>query len=392
MYINKFISIKIKRKKNYFQYLIGLILILFIINFNILLILYNSKIKKYLFNKNINININDYKKRSIKDETIFTAANKAKNFINLAYNGIIFSNKTLISNNYIKISCVIPIYNSEYTIKQAVRSIQNQNMKELEIILVNDFSNDNTSKILEKLSKEDSRIKIINNKKNMGTLYTRCVGSLLAQGDYILPLDSDEMILNIDVFDDIFCQSYDNFYDIILFKTIIVENITDFFNNKNLKTHRNHKQIFTLNQPKLGIHGLKSGVIWGKSIKNQLYKKAVNSYGYYRYSLHIIFGEDTIINFIIHQYAKNSIFILNYGILNIRRKNSVCKKTKRIERALFLLKFIEVIFEFSPNLISYNEILVYKLIILLKIKITHKLLKNKNIKNFFNSLIVSYYY
>ena len=380
---------KLSIKKNncyYLQYLISFIIVLLIIKFTTLLI-YNSKIKQNLFNQSIISIENNNRSYNIKNETISIAAYKAKNFINIAYNGILFFNQTLIIKNNIKISCVIPIYNSENTIKQAVRSIQNQNMKEIEIILVNDFSIDNTTNILEELSKEDSRIKIINNKKNMGTLYTRCVGSLAAKGKYIIPLDSDEMILNFDVFDDIYNQSYENYYDIILFKTIIVENINDFFNTKNLMNHRGHKQVLILNQPEIGIHGFKSGVIWGKCIKNELYKKAVNSYGDYRYSFRIIFGEDTIINFIIHQYAKNSIFILNYGILNIRRKNSVCKITNRKERALFSLKYIEVIFEFSPNLIHFNKILVNKIITLLKKNILHKLLKNDRIKKYFNSLI-----
>ena len=380
---------KLSIKKNncyYLQYLISFIIVLLIIKFTTLLI-YNSKIKQNLFNQSIISIENNNRSYNIKNETISIAAYKAKNFINIAYNGILFFNQTIIIKNNIKISCVIPIYNSENTIKQAVRSIQNQNMKEIEIILVNDFSIDNTTNILEELSKEDSRIKIINNKKNMGTLYTRCVGSLAAKGKYIIPLDSDEMILNFDVFDDIYNQSYENYYDIILFKTIIVENINDFFNTKNLMNHRGHKQVLILNQPEIGIHGFKSGVIWGKCIKNELYKKAVNSYGDYRYSFHIIFGEDTIINFIIHQYAKNSIFILNYGILNIRRKNSVCKITNRKERALFSLKYIEVIFEFSPNLIYFNKILVNKIITLLKKNILHKLLKNDRIKKYFNSLI-----
>ena len=61
-----------------------------------------------------------------------------------------------------KISVVIPVYNCNKTIKAAVRSIQNQNMGDIEIILVNDLSKDNTSNIIQELSEEDPRIKIIN--------------------------------------------------------------------------------------------------------------------------------------------------------------------------------------------------------------------------------------
>ena len=57
-------------------------------------------------------------------------------------------------------------------------------MLELDIIIVNDFSNDNTSKIIEEIRKEDKRIKVLNNKKNMGLLFTRCIGTLTAKGNY----------------------------------------------------------------------------------------------------------------------------------------------------------------------------------------------------------------
>ena len=48
--------------------------------------------------------------------------------------------------------------------------------------------------------KEDCRIKIINNKKNMGILYSRSIGVLFSNGNYIFPLDSDDMLLSCDVF------------------------------------------------------------------------------------------------------------------------------------------------------------------------------------------------
>ena len=148
---------------------------------------------------------------------------------------------------------------------QSLRSIQNQNMKELEIIIVNDFSSDNTSRIIENLGKEDSRIKIINNKKKMGTLYTRCIGTLYAKGKYILPLDGDDMILNFNVIDEVFKASK-NIFDIVYFKTIVVKNISNFFENKNLFEHRNNKKIMIVKQPKLGKLGFRSAVLWGQII------------------------------------------------------------------------------------------------------------------------------
>ena len=64
------------------------------------------------------------------------------------------------------ISIIIPVYNAQKSIKLAIRSIQNQLMTDLEIILVNDCSTDNSTKIIYELQKEDKRIKLMKNTKN----------------------------------------------------------------------------------------------------------------------------------------------------------------------------------------------------------------------------------
>ena len=92
-------------------------------------------------------------------------------FLNKCLEGLIIRNSTFRISKKPKISIIIPIYNSQKTIKSAIRSIQNQNMLDIEIILINDFSKDNSSKIIENFQKEDPRIKIISNIKNMGTVY-----------------------------------------------------------------------------------------------------------------------------------------------------------------------------------------------------------------------------
>ena len=107
--------------------------------------------------------------------------------------GRIFLDKclNLFNNNKYKLigvpkaSVIIPLYNCQETIIPAINSIQYQNMTQFEIILINDFSSDNTSYIVEKLQKNDHRIKIINNIRNMGTLYFRCIGALASRGEYI---------------------------------------------------------------------------------------------------------------------------------------------------------------------------------------------------------------
>ena len=101
--------------------------------------------------------------------------NKLNDINKKSYN--INSNKSQLYKDNL-ISVIIPVYNSENTIKSSVESIQSQNFSKIEIILINDNSKDNSYKIIKNIQKDDNRIIIINNKKNRGTLYSRCIGVL----------------------------------------------------------------------------------------------------------------------------------------------------------------------------------------------------------------------
>lgn len=63
-----------------------------------------------------------------------------------------------------KISVIVPVYNVEKYIEKCIRSIMEQTLKEIEIIVVNDGSPDRSSEIIDRLMKEDQRIKVINKK------------------------------------------------------------------------------------------------------------------------------------------------------------------------------------------------------------------------------------
>lgn len=91
------------------------------------------------------------------------------------------------------ISVIVPVYNVEKFIDECITSIVNQKYKNLEIILVNDGSTDDSYEICNKWSKKDSRITIIN-KENGGLSSARNAGLDAANGDYIAFVDSDDYI------------------------------------------------------------------------------------------------------------------------------------------------------------------------------------------------------
>lgn len=91
------------------------------------------------------------------------------------------------------VSIIVPIYNVEKYLHRCLDSLINQTYKNLEIILVNDESPDNSSVICEQYKSNDSRIILIN-KKNGGLSDSRNFGLEISQGDYILFVDSDDYI------------------------------------------------------------------------------------------------------------------------------------------------------------------------------------------------------
>lgn len=95
--------------------------------------------------------------------------------------------------NNTRLSVIVPIFNVEKYLKRCLDSIINQTYKDLEIICVNDGSEDNSSRIIEEYSRADLRIKVIN-KSNGGLVSARKVGIKTATGMYVTYVDSDDWI------------------------------------------------------------------------------------------------------------------------------------------------------------------------------------------------------
>lgn len=93
------------------------------------------------------------------------------------------------------VSVIIPAYNCEKFIMEAVESARNQTYPILEIIIINDYSTDNTFTLLQNLASRDKRIIVLNNDCNMGVANTRNRGIAHAKGEYIAFLDGDDVWL-----------------------------------------------------------------------------------------------------------------------------------------------------------------------------------------------------
>ena len=337
---------------------------------------------------------NDNEKELVFDD-MSTSYKKAQDFLNLCIQGKLEKNFTLSENP--KISVVIPVYNAQNYILRAVRSVQNQNMDEVEIILVNDYSTDKSLSCLEDLQKEDPRIKIIRNNKNMGTLYSRSIGVLSAKGEYIFSLDNDDMYLDYDLFNITYNIAKNNNYDIVEFKGIRIRSVSNLLYQHIENTFfSGHKPNLVLYQPELGNYPLyvsyeknkldiRANYLWNKCIKTQVYQKGLNQFGEERYKRYMTFHEDFIVVLILFNVAESFRFIGKYGYVNIVRWGSAGFQSKDLN--ILDMYLIDAIIDFSKDTFENKKNVPEFMLQLMNRDIMGSLNKSEDYKKLFISIL-----
>lgn len=86
----------------------------------------------------------------------------------------------------------MPVHNAVTTLKESINSVLSQNYKNFELIVIDDFSSDESLSMIKEILTKDSRIKLIENKKNLGVAESRNRGISMAKGMYIAFLDADD--------------------------------------------------------------------------------------------------------------------------------------------------------------------------------------------------------
>ena len=98
--------------------------------------------------------------------------------------------------NKFVVSIIIPVYNVEQYLRQCLDSVCNQTFKEIEIIVVNDCSLDNSLQIIKEYQQNDNRIVLIDLKQNVGVSLARKEGIKVAKGKFVAFVDSDDWVKN----------------------------------------------------------------------------------------------------------------------------------------------------------------------------------------------------
>jgi len=167
--------------------------------------------------------------------------------------------------NNVKVSVIIPVYNVEQYLKQCLDSAVNQTLKDIEIIVVNDGSTDNSLEIIHEYSNKYKNIKVIN-KRNEGCYKARNIGLETAQGEYIAFLDSDDYIES-NMYEKLYLKAKDTDADIVSSSYYISQDnnlkVVDFSSSIKLLEKSNNKLIGAENI-------LLDAVIWSRIFKRQM--------------------------------------------------------------------------------------------------------------------------
>ena len=91
------------------------------------------------------------------------------------------------------VSVVMPAYNAEKYIGEAIRSVQSQTYKNWILLAIDDCSTDHTAEIIQSFANEDNRVRLIRNVHNLGAAKARNRGFELAEGEWVALLDSDDV-------------------------------------------------------------------------------------------------------------------------------------------------------------------------------------------------------
>ena len=248
------------------------------------------------------------------------------------------------------VSVIITIHNQANDIHKVLRSVQNQSIKNIEIIIIDDCSLDNSFEIIKEYQKMDERILLITHKDNEGTMKSRTDGIRNATGKYITIIDGDDALLHKDILNNCLYIAQKANLDVVEFrggeyKNEIFKGMVYDYNPINVK-----KIIY---QPELRVkfffkkgkykNTLLSRVIWGKFIKKNLFKELLNYIGSEYVDDYINYAEDCIMALSIFHNAKSYYVMKEMGYYYaVGKKENIIKQFS------------------GKNQIKYIIIIVYK--------------------------------
>ena len=235
-----------------------------------------------------------------------------------------------------KISIIIPVYNTEEYLPKCLDSALNQTHQNIEIIVVNDCSPGNCEEIIQSYTQKYNKIIYVQHDKNKGSFLARQTGTLKATGDYILYADSDDW-LGLDLaqkVNDLCFQQPDLFiYDTISVRSQGQEKAI--WTNKGADNFDN-STLFTA----LCSRSFSSWATCGKVLKRTT---ALDIYNKININSHLTMAEDLLFFFYCAYFCENAVHIPYNGYYYNLTNSSVNRTVYTLEKAQSHLKNLQIV-------------------------------------------------
>ena len=302
--------------------------------------IFNSRIL-YIFNSYLSIDyikyirpINEqqefkYKQKFSEEETFISPYNfelrkgqyKYVDFVKICNEELLLDSFKIEYNNKPDISIILSSYNKEDSLLKSIRSIQNQSFKNIEIIIVNDGSTDNSKNIFKYLLETDPRIRIFNHLKNMGLFKSRIDGILYSRGKYIILFDVDDLYEDNYVLEDAYniMEQYNLDSSKFLFR--IIKDFNKIEDSYHYFHVRNESKIIygSENIKKFNNKIFKDwGNIWNRLTRANIYIKGLYILNDYILNLYKNMWDDTWFNTIINEVSFSFLIYERIGYVYIQ--------------------------------------------------------------------------
>ena len=267
-----------------------------------------------------------------------------------------------------KISFIATVFNKSKYLNSFIYSIQNQNLKEFEIIFVDDCSTDKSVEIIKNFIKKDKRIKLLINKKNLGSLYSRYKGAINAKGQYIIFVDSDDIVLKEGIMNSYNYIKKHNL-DMIEFNSIFERNHSNIYISRRYYKYSNIiyqpilSYIFFYNRNK----GTESNsALWDKLIKKEIALKTFKYIGETYLKKRIVIENDVVILFSLFRNSNSFKYIDELGYYYFFNNNDSITNTryepfKAKEIIYSIFTNLEILYEKSGNSFLDKYYCIFKL-------------------------------
>ena len=271
------------------------------------------------------------------------------------------------------ISIIIPSYNKKNNLTLTLNSVIIQTLRNIEIIIVDDGSDDGSEKIFESLYEKDCRIRLFKHKRNMGVWRTRLDGFLYSRGKYVLHIDPGDFLSDYYILEDLLNLTTTYNLDSVRFTFSKVPYQEDLTNSSKLGVKHPYPKKYTkiiYGRPGYNVHYFGYGTIWNRLIRANIISKGLDFVDEYILNAYKNLWDDMWWNSLVDKASFSNVIINRLGYIFVSTRNGIgrpnikdsIKKDKTIREFIYFWFFDYQLLPKENNkkkiikkLINYNQ-------------------------------------